>query len=392
MAELRDRLRILDEASVPDQWREIEGRSPGRQLQLEPPPWRRVAAATVAVVVAVAGTVLAVSALTPGESPDIAVDTSSWTTHEVPQLRLTFRHPPSWYVQPFDEMVGHAGFAGAVVSNTEHTFRHPDLGPNSFTSAWDLRGLPANAVIISIEGVKGGRLMPPEARPDTERPLDLDRAAITRTPGLDEGWEEHSMPFVLAGLDDYLRVWFGPDASVHDREAVRQIVASIASIAPETFDGWLVDVDVVHSGSGPVEIEVGPVREAPENEAHPWIQHTVVLRNTGDVPLSFDDTRVGKVLGRPDPELYAADEGCGYAQVSEGSRPHWSVCLSYLDAFVIPPHGVERKIVTLFKGLPGLAPLHGGAYDFAKVYRFRIGDAGGEREVQVRLIYRIREA
>jgi hypothetical protein len=392
MAELRERLRILDEASAPDQWSEIQVRSPGHPTPVESRPWRRVAAAAVAVVVAAAGTVFAVGALTPERGPEPGMDPTNWPVHEVHQLGLTFRYPSTWRVQPFEEMVGHAGFTGAVVSNLDHTFRHPDLGPNEATSAWDLRGLPDDAVVLSIERVDAIGM--PRAHTDSPRPLDLGRAREQDRYRPDATWEHLWLPFVLDGLHDSVRVWFGPEASDHDREVARQIVASIEPVEPvEPFDGWLVDVaDDYSPAGGPLVIEVGRIRDVPENDAHPWIQHTVVLRNIGDVPLHFDDTRMGKLLGRPGPELFAGDEGCGYADPGAGRPLEWGVCLGYLDAFTILPYGIERRTVTLWKDLRSLEPLHPGRYVFDKVYRFRIGDSGGQREVEVSLTYRIRRA
>jgi hypothetical protein len=220
MADLRERLAVLDDASAPDLWAEIEGRPPRLERLIHPSRGRRISAAFVALAVAVGGTILAVSTLSPDDSD---IETSSWTAQAVPRLRLTFRHPPDWHVQSFDEQVGHVEFAGAVVSNVAHTFRHPDLGPNEVTSAWSLRGLPETAVAISIERVIGGPTRP-EPLPDTDRPIDLEGARLVRMGG---GWEERSMPIVVGGGSDYVRVWFGPEASERDKKIARRIVGSI---------------------------------------------------------------------------------------------------------------------------------------------------------------------
>src|SRR5215211_2268741 len=220
MADLREALAVLDDAAAPDQWAEIERRPPRFELRIEPSRGRRISAVVVALAVAVGGTIFAVSTLTPGD-PDI--ETSTWTAQGVPRLRLAFRHPPDWYLQPFDEQVGHVDFAGTVVSNVAHTFRHPELGPNEVTSAWSLEELPETAVAISIERLIGG-LARPERLPDTDRPIDLDAADVARLVG---GWEERSMPIVVGGGSDYVRVWFGPEASERDREIARKIVGSI---------------------------------------------------------------------------------------------------------------------------------------------------------------------
>jgi hypothetical protein len=175
-------------------------------------------------------------------------------------------------------------------------------------------------------------------------------------------------------------------------DGVQPPAGSIAPIAPGAFDGWTVNVTLEHSASGPLRIDVGPIRAAEPNEARPWLQHAVVLRNTGDVPLHFDDTRSTALLGRPEPELFVADQGCGYGDPGAGRPLEWDVCLLYLDTFTLGPQQVERRDVTLWKDLRGLAPLRPGKYVFEKVYRFRVGQAEERHEVRVRLVYTIERA
>jgi Tol biopolymer transport system component len=228
MADLRVRLRILDDAPVPEQWDEIRRRPAGPEVQARSGTARRATAALVGLVVALAGTVFAVDRLMPGPEAS-TLDMTAWAPARVEALELAFRYPPAWHVQPFDELVGHAGFAGAVVSNVDHTFRHPDLGPTEFTSAWVLRDLPDHAVVLSIERVDA--IAVPERRADTPLPLSLSdgRRQDAYRPG--PAWTHLWLPFVLDGRHDSVRVWFGPDASERDREVARRIVASIAPIA-----------------------------------------------------------------------------------------------------------------------------------------------------------------
>jgi hypothetical protein len=199
-------------------------------------------------------------------------------------------------------------------------------------------------------------------------------------------WEKWFLPFDLAGFHDSVDVWFGPDASEHDREVARRIVASFAPITP-SFDGWAVSVEVDRSASGPLEIGVGPIHATKENDAHPWIQHEIILTNTGSETLHFDDTDASAFLGLPDPELIVADEGCGWGQASPTAPVEAGACRLSLDTFEIPPGGTVWKEITLFKELPGMAPLQEGQYTFEKVYRFRVGDSVTNSRVHVRLIY-----
>lgn len=396
MSDVRDRLRALDAISAPEQWPEIAGRHPGSAARLDRSAVGRLATTLVAISLAAAGTLLAVDRLSPRESQsEPFLDVSTWATHEVPALDLAFRYPPDWSVQPFEERLGHAGFVGAVVSNVDQRVRHPDLAPGAATSVWDLRGLPDDAIVISIQRVS--TLFSGTSEPNTALPLRIDDAD-PQTAGakyVPDGWEKRWLPFIIEGGHNTLQIAIGPDLSSRDREVARLIVASIEPLEPlepASFDGWRVEVSVEHSASGPLEIEVRPVHDGPDNDAMPWIQHTLVLRNTGNQPLSFDDTRVGKLLGRPDPELLAGDQGCGFADPGGGQPLHWGVCLGYLDAFTIPSGGVERREITLWKDLRGLAPLEPGEYVFEKVYRFRIGDSDAVSEVRLNLVYTIERA
>jgi hypothetical protein len=69
LADLHQQLQILDEAPVPDQWREIAQRRPVPRHRVEPRPRRRLPAALVALVVAAGGTTFAIKAMTPPRRP-----------------------------------------------------------------------------------------------------------------------------------------------------------------------------------------------------------------------------------------------------------------------------------------------------------------------------------
>jgi hypothetical protein len=47
-------------------------------------------------------------------------------------------------------------------------------------------------------------------------------------------------------------------------------------------DGWIVHVSIEPSELGPIAVSVGRMRPAPENDGHPWLQHDIVLENTGE--------------------------------------------------------------------------------------------------------------
>jgi len=227
------KLRILDELEAPSLWADIEGPEPRPNPVSDPTMWpRRLGTAAVAIAVGIAGVLVAVNALGPPGHQSASLDTHTWSSHDIPGLHLVVDHPPEWRVQPFDELVGHAGFVGSVISNIDDHFRHPDLGPNEHTSAWDLRDLSDDAVVISIERVTA--IATPGVEKDTELPLDLERARRsaggTRDRYFDQGWVQLWLPFTASGRADSVFVWFGPEATEHDREVARRIVASIRLI------------------------------------------------------------------------------------------------------------------------------------------------------------------
>lgn len=227
MTERRTKLRILDGLDAPSLWSDIEARQARPDPSLDPSLWRRrLGTVALAIAVGLAGVLVAVKALGPAAHPTASLDTRTWSSHDVPTLHLRFNHPPQWHVQPFDELVGRAGMIGSVVSNVDHRFRHPDLGPNRHTSAWEMRGMPDDAVVISIQHLEA--IGPPQ--PDSVRPLEIDRAERSVGEYLDPGWVQLWLPFTLAGVDDSVFIWFGPEATAHDREVARLIVASIGPI------------------------------------------------------------------------------------------------------------------------------------------------------------------
>jgi hypothetical protein len=136
---------------------------------------------------------------------------------------------------------------------------------------------------------------------------------------------------------------------------------------------------------------VGPARDAPANEARPWIQHDLVLTVTGDRPVTFADSRRGALLGpRGSIRLLVADEGCGYGLLR---RRIELACLTYLDIPTVKPNRPLTRAVTLWKELPGMKPLEPGTYVFRKVLRFQLGRTppaeDGGHNATIRIVYRV---
>jgi hypothetical protein len=157
-------------------------------------------------------------------------------------------------------------------------------------------------------------------------------------------------------------------------------------------DGWIVDVSVEPTDLGPLAVSVGPVRDGPESESRAWIQHDLVVTNTGTGPVTFADSRTGARLGRHG-SIFVADQGCGYG--GYGRRIELA-CALYLDIPTVKPDRALVRTVTLWKELRGMHPLEAGTYVFRKELSFRIGrtppgrDAG--RKPEIRIVYHVAPA
>jgi hypothetical protein len=179
----------------------------------------------------------------------------------------------------------------------------------------------------------------------------------------------------------------GCGAAEQPHTATKQRTATPAS-------EWTVKVTVASPAAGPITVTAVHLRPAPAGvNSHPWIQHDLVFRNDGEMPVTFADTRTSRFLGAR-PRLLAGDEGCGYEKRTARIIP--GACLSYLDAFTVRPHGAVKRTVTLFKELAGMQRLAAGTYIFDRPIRFSFGttppDAGEGRSVVLRVRYAISRA
>jgi hypothetical protein len=151
------------------------------------------------------------------------------STHRLPALGIEFDYPANWYLQEFDHPVGHSSFQGALISNVEHRFVHPDLGPNEGTSAWEMRGLPSDLVVISFEQHDHINF---EAKRTRGLPVSLDRAIVTRD--AEEGVDTYGapqprlfLPFAVEGhLNSGIQVYIG-DIDASERAVIERILASV---------------------------------------------------------------------------------------------------------------------------------------------------------------------
>jgi hypothetical protein len=152
--------------------------------------------------------------------------------------------------------------------------------------------------------------------------------------------------------------------------------------------GPRISVSVEPARVGPVSLSVTRIRRAPDNDAHPWLEHRLRYANVGTAKLEFDDTRHSAFIpNEAKPVLLVADEGCGYGKPSPSAPIEAGACLTYLDLMTVAPGKTETRDVTIFKGLKGMSKLESGTYSFAKKISFH---SGGKRwSKTVRLIYTI---
>lgn len=151
------------------------------------------------------------------------------STHQLPELGIEFDYPSNWHLQGFDDHLGLAYVTGALVSNVEHEFEHPDLGEGNGTSAWDMRGLPDDLIVLSFEQLDRYNF---EAKRTKRLPLDLESAVVSHdakhhvdTYGAPQ--PRLFLPFAVEGhLNSGAQVFIG-DVGADEREVVDRILASV---------------------------------------------------------------------------------------------------------------------------------------------------------------------
>jgi Tol biopolymer transport system component len=164
-----------------------------------------------------------------GVVPETAISKGeSWSTHRDP-FGWSMAYPRGWRLQTFHEETL-ATFRGALVSNVDFEFHHPDLGEGHYTTEWDMRGLPPHAVVVQVQYLV--RMATTTTAPDSTFPLSLDRAErVQDKPPYGAPQPRLYLPLVVRGDSGYaVFAWFGPEASVRDRATAEQIVASITFV------------------------------------------------------------------------------------------------------------------------------------------------------------------
>lgn len=149
---------------------------------------------------------------------------------QLPNLGIELDYPSNWRLQRFGDVVGHTFIEGALVSNVHHDFEHPDLGVNEGTSAWDMRGLPDELIVLSFEQSDHINF---EAKRTKGFPLTLEAAVVSRdatdgVPTYGAPQPRYFLPFAVDGhLGSGVQVYFG---NTDDRDLVERILASVRPI------------------------------------------------------------------------------------------------------------------------------------------------------------------
>jgi Tol biopolymer transport system component len=167
------------------------------------------------------------------EAPEAgAPEEAGWEIYR-DEFGWSMAYPGGWRVQKFHEQTL-ATFRGALASNVDFEFNHPDLGEGSYTSQWDMRGLPPHAVVVQFQYLV--RHFVTSDEPDTPFPFSLDRAErVRQDPAYGAPQPRLYLPVIVGGDPGYaVFAWFGPEASPRDRAIAERIVNSITFGAATT--------------------------------------------------------------------------------------------------------------------------------------------------------------
>jgi hypothetical protein len=187
---------------------------------------KRMTAGVVALIVAAAGTVTAFTAFGSG---DEFLGTGGTARYVDERHGWSMEYPEDWRLQVTESDAFEGEFEGALVSNIDHEFEHPDLGPNRSTTLWDMRGLPAGLVVVDVRAHMGGIGGPANPAPFNGQ-LSLDEFEEA-----DLGEHAYGAPQPVktrviesGGVRYTIWVYIGREGGASNHEAAAEIVASIA--------------------------------------------------------------------------------------------------------------------------------------------------------------------
>jgi hypothetical protein len=166
----------------------------------------------------------------------VACTSQQWKTYTDEEMSWSWRYPADWHQQSFENNLGLVTHEGALVRNLDHTFNYPHID-NGATSAWDMRGLPTNLVVVQIDQALRfqfecsglGNIEP------TDFPISLSDLELVREPA-DDRYGAPPRRFLgtcVPGTYGFnVNVWFGDAATTEDKEMAAEIVGSITPREP----------------------------------------------------------------------------------------------------------------------------------------------------------------
>jgi hypothetical protein len=150
------------------------------------------------------------------------------TKYTDPRFGWSWTYPSNWHLQTFSGLIGRGFLEGALVTNLDHDFHHPDCGSGCFDSGWDMRNTPKDLVVVEFHCLQGG-VPVPTSKPDTPFPLSLgsfNRANDHPSYGAPQPrlWK----PLRIHGDQHFgASVWLGHNVTAKEKMAARRIVSSI---------------------------------------------------------------------------------------------------------------------------------------------------------------------
>ena len=130
-----------------------------------------------------------------------------------------------------------------------------------------------------------------------------------------------------------------------------------------------IDVAVESRGLGPLTVAVGGPAAAPATGSNPCVQHDLTLTDQGDSAVFVNDFRQGRFLGDSQGLLIGVG-GCGYATngPDEAVTP---ACTADYRPLQVRAHESHTLTVTIWKELPGMAPLQPGRFVLEQPLQYR---------------------
>lgn len=175
------------------------------------------------------------------------------------------------------------------------------------------------------------------------------------------------------GSDDSVRSTTGPDVKhVNPPPAV-------AKAGP-----WRITADVEPRRIGPVVQSVESLdarRSSSRGGRPPIVRGKLSFRNTAEDALRLDPIDYSafsddEVSGE---QLLLAEGQCGYGMDRPGAPAEPGVCtLALLPPTQIRPGATETRAFAVFGGLPGMAPLEAGRYEFTRPVEFEVDEPSQE--------------